>query len=52
MCNKERHDARVFLENLKQPLPLGKKISLFIRNNILKIVRMKSCCGHPGEPGC
>jgi len=52
MCTKERPDIKAVLENLKQPLPFGKKMHLFIRNNVLKIIRLKSCCGHPGEPGC
>jgi hypothetical protein len=52
MCNKERPDAKAVLENLKQPLSFGKKMQYIIRNNILKIVRLNVCCGHPGEPGC
>jgi hypothetical protein len=34
------------------PMPLGKKISLLLRNNIVKIKNRQDCCGHPGEPGC
>ncbi len=41
-----------FLSNLKAPKPLGKKISLFLKNNGIKIRKRQSCCGHPGEPGC
>ena len=41
MCKKERPEIKAVLENLKQPLPFGKKMHLFIRNNVLKIIRMK-----------
>jgi hypothetical protein len=52
MSNRDRPDVKVVLDNLRTPMPLGKKIRLFIRNNALKIARLKTCCGHPGEPGC
>ncbi|MDR3687645.1 MAG: hypothetical protein P4L93_11890 [Coriobacteriia bacterium] len=38
--------------NLKQPMPLGRKIRLTVRNTSIKIKTHQSCCGHPGEPGC
>jgi hypothetical protein len=45
-----RGTSSAFWENLRQPMPLGRKLRLFIAN------RMKfpppPCCGHPGEPGC
>ena len=41
-----------FLRNLRQPIPLGRKVVLVVKNAGLKVVRLKSCCGHPGEPGC
>ncbi|OGW36821.1 MAG: hypothetical protein A2Y97_06115 [Nitrospirae bacterium RBG_13_39_12] len=52
MCDSERPDAKEFLDNLKMPMSLKKKIYYFLKNNAIKIVRLKSCCGHPGEPGC
>jgi hypothetical protein len=52
MCAAERPDLRTAINNLKQPLPIGKKMGLFIKNSIIKITRLKSCCDHPGEPGC
>jgi hypothetical protein len=33
-------------------MPFIKKIGLIMKNSVLKIVRLKNCCGHPGEPGC
>jgi hypothetical protein len=44
--------ARVFLTNLHVDMPLLKKIWLVLRNNMKKILTLKDCCGHPGEPGC
>jgi hypothetical protein len=52
MCDRKRLEVKAIIDNLKIPMPIGRKARLFIRNNILKTVRMKSCCGHPGEPGC
>jgi len=43
---------QAFLRNLRQPIPAGRKVVLVVRNSALKVVRLKSCCGHPGEPGC
>jgi hypothetical protein len=40
------------LENLRQPMPLGRKFQLFIRNNWLKFRGGAGCCGNHGEPGC
>ena len=45
-------DPQAFLRNLRQPMPLGKKITLVMRNTALKFKTRTGCCGHPGEPGC
>lgn len=41
-----------YFTNLDQPMQLGKKIRLLVRNMSIRIVRGKFCCGHHGEPGC
>lgn len=41
-----------FIRNLKQPMPLARKIRLLARNQALRIIKLQMCCGHPGEPGC
>lgn len=33
-------------------LPLPRKVFLLMRNNTKKVVTLKDCCGHHGEPGC
>ena len=38
--------------NLMQPMPLGRKIRLVVRNVAIKIRTGQTCCGHHGEPGC
>jgi hypothetical protein len=38
--------------NLKAPMPLGRKVQRILVNNWTKIRNRRSCCGHPGEPGC
>ncbi len=52
MCEAEKQNLKSVIDNLRQSLPIGRKISLIIKNSFLKIIRLKSCCGHPGEPGC
>ncbi len=52
MCAEERPDMKKVLNNLKQPIPIKRKVYLFLKNNLSKITKLKSCCGHPGEPGC
>ncbi len=50
-CN-QRPSKRAFLTNLHVDISLSKKIWLLFRNNMKKILKLSSCCGHPGEPGC
>jgi hypothetical protein len=45
-------DPQAFLRNLRQPMPLGRKIRLVVKNTSIKFRYRQSCCGHPGEPGC
>ncbi len=55
MCSSPqpvRPSDEAFLRNLKAPIPFGRKVVLVVRNAALKVVRLKSCCGHAGEPGC
>lgn len=57
MCENHNHNDRQpsmsdTLENLRQPMPLGRKIHLFLRNNWIKLRTGSSCCGNHGEPGC
>jgi hypothetical protein len=48
----DRPAPDAFIRNLKQPMPLSHKLRLVLSNSAIKITRLKSCCGHPGEPGC
>jgi hypothetical protein len=45
-------DPRASLQNLRQPMPLRRKLSLFVTNTWRKVSTGSTCCGHPGEPGC
>jgi hypothetical protein len=53
MCDGHRHlfDSQA-LQNLRQPMPLDRKIKLVVRNVWIRIRTRSSCCGHYGEPGC
>jgi hypothetical protein len=54
MCSEKKKKPNVndVVSNLSVPMPLAKKISLLIKNNTYKLLNLKNCCGHPGEPGC
>ena len=43
---------QIWITNLKQPMPLTRKLYLLARNNWIRIRHAQTCCGHPGEPGC
>ena len=50
MCASGRPNLKSAMDNLRQTLPLRKKVSLFIKNSLIKITGLKSCCGHRGQP--
>lgn len=55
MCAGDGHgrvSPSAFLDNLKGPMPLGRKLGLILLNSARKVVTLSHCCGHPGEPGC
>jgi hypothetical protein len=53
MCaGKRRGTAHEALDNLRKPMPLGRKTRLVLRNTWLKIRTRSDCCGNYGEPGC
>ncbi len=52
MCGDQTPSPSAFAENLRAEMPLGRKIGLVVLNTLRKLVRLRSCCGHPGEPGC
>lgn len=54
MCgqNTDQPSPTAFASNLRQEMPLAEKLRLILRNSTIKITRLQSCCGHPGEPGC
>jgi len=52
MCEKKKPNPGDFVKNFSAPMPVKKKISMIIRNNLHKLFHLKNCCGHPGEPGC
>ncbi len=53
MCEpEERPSFRSVVNNCMQPMPLRRKLTLMVFNNLLKLRRVSSCCGHPGQPGC
>ena len=52
MCEDKKPNLKDVVNNLRQPMPLSHKMLSLFKNNMLKVVRLKTCCGHPGEPGC
>ena len=45
-------DPRAALRNWRQPMPLGRKVRIGVRNTLIKIRTHQTCCGNYGEPGC
>jgi hypothetical protein len=53
MCDdKRRGTVSQTVQNLRQPMPLTRKIRLVLRNNWRKARTLSDCCGNYGEPGC
>jgi hypothetical protein len=52
MDERKRPDIRAFVKNMQARMPIGKKVFLAMKNNALKILTRRNCCGHPGEPEC
>ena len=53
MCSEGRRGTpQEALANLRQPMPMRRKLRLFFRNNVIKIRTRADCCGNYGEPGC
>jgi len=53
MCvEKRRGTPKETIENLRRPMPVQRKLRLFVRNNWLKLRTGSTCCGNYGEPGC
>jgi hypothetical protein len=46
-----RGSIQELLANLRLPLPVARKLPLFLRNRLRAVV-LGGCCDHPGEPGC
>ena len=49
---KNHNHGIVFLDNLRQPMPLWRKVRLVLSNNLIKIRTRRDCCGNHGQPGC
>ncbi|MFH0942013.1 MAG: hypothetical protein V1823_03190 [Chloroflexota bacterium] len=43
--------VRAALSNLSGPMPCRRKLRLFWRNRLTKLLKNQRGCGHPGEPG-
>ena len=53
MCaKKKKPNIKDAVSNISKPMPLTKKLTMLIKNNTFKLLNLKNCCGHPGEPGC
>lgn len=53
MCSDQRHGTpQELADNLRQPMPLSRKLRLIIRNGWIRIRTGSNCCGNHGEPGC
>ena len=48
----QRPSLLATLANLGARVPAARKLRLMLRNYWLRLYRQRTCCGHPGEPGC
>ncbi len=51
MCDKKRLNF-AYLDNLRVPMLLKRKLRRIADNNWTKIRRLRGCCGDYGQPGC
>ena len=50
---RQRPSLRAVFTNWRESeLPFHRKVGAVVRNNWRKLRTRRSCCGHPGEPGC
>ena len=47
-----RPGLRVFLANLRWPMPLRAKARLLLTAPWRRLAARRACCGRPGQPGC
>ncbi len=52
MCSNDRGSPGKTWANLRQPMPLSRKLRLLRQNVWIRISCWQDCCGHPGEPAC
>lgn len=52
MCDGERGTRSAYLENLRADMPVSRKLAAVVRNMARRLFPPRTCCGHPGEPGC
>ena len=54
MCSAQKRygTPQEWVRNMLQPVALGLKLRLFVRNMWTRIRTGSTCCGHYGEPGC
>lgn len=50
--NTPRRSLSASRANWQQPGPLSWKLRRTLANTASKLLHLRSCCGHPGEPGC
>ena len=48
----KRKLAYAFLENLRVPMDMNRKLRRVMNNTLTKIRRVRGCCGDYGNPGC
>ncbi len=55
MCALNQQDPQQIFQpwaNLKQPMPLWRKLRMVAVNNFTKLRTRKGCCGNYDQPGC
>jgi hypothetical protein len=50
--NDHQHHPRSIRDNLRQPMPIWRKVRLICSNSLIKLWTRRGCCGNYGQPGC
>lgn len=48
----EKPNLKDFVSNIRKNGSWYRKIHRILKNSFIKLITLKNCCGHPGEPGC
>lgn len=55
MCSPRKTDQQSVKKvavNVLRPVPIDRKIKQIATNMWIRVSKLQTCCGHPGQAGC